>query len=79
MLEILVGRDGQQHHDEQHLTEAELAASPTLATGGEQLVMLPCLNQLGKVIETAEQGNGRIRQRGPSVCVLQVDTESGHA
>lgn len=31
MLEVLVGGDGEQHHAEQHLAEAELASSPALA------------------------------------------------
>ena len=32
--------------------------------GGDQVVTLPVLKQLGKIIETAEQGNGRIRHEG---------------
>ena len=79
MLEILVGRDGQQHHAEQHLSEGELAARPALATGGDQVVTLPLLKELGKVMETAEQGNGRVPHEGASVGVVQMDTESGHA
>ena len=46
--------------------------------------MLPLLNQLGKVIETAEietaeQGKGRVRHGGLPFVWLQVDTGSGHA
>ena len=37
MLEVLVGRDGEQHQDEQRLAEGELAASPALTIGGEQV------------------------------------------
>ena len=50
MLEVLVGRDVEEHHDEEHLAVGELAGAPP-----------------------------RRERRGPSGCVLQVDTESGLA
>ncbi len=59
-----------------------VAVSPIVggaAMGGDQVVTLPVRKQLGKIIETAEQGNGRVRHEGAFSCVLQVDTESGHA
>ena len=48
----------------QHLAEGELASSAALALGGDQVVRLPVLNQPGKIMEAAEQGNGRIRHEG---------------
>ena len=64
MLESLISRDVKQHHDEQHLAEGERASSSALAIRGDQVVTLPVLHQPGTIIETAEQGNGRIRHEG---------------
>lgn len=71
MLEILVGRDG-----EQHLAAGEPAKASALAMGGDQMVTLPRLNKLGTIIKTAEQGNGKIRQEGPSTCVNSMNNPS---
>ena len=49
-----------QYHDEEHRTEAEFANLAALAIRENQVVTLPLLKQLGKIIKTAKQGNGRV-------------------
>jgi len=69
----------EQHQDGKHLAEGELATSPALAIGGEQVVTLPLLKELGKVIGTTEQGKVEPLMRRPSTYLNDTDTESGHA
>ena len=64
ILDILVGQDVERHHDEQHLAEGELAGSPVLGMGGDQVVRLPRLKQRGQVMETTDQGNGGVGREG---------------
>lgn len=49
------------HHDGEHLSEGELASPVALKTRGNQVVTLPLLNELGKIVKTAEQGNGSLQ------------------
>ena len=49
-----VGRDVEEHHDEEHLAEGELAVAPPLPRGRESVVTFPVLKEFGKVVETAE-------------------------
>ena len=80
MLEILVGRDVKQHHDEQHLAEEELAGSPALAMGVDQVVMLPLpATSLAKSWRQQKKATLESVMRGLSTCVDYMDTDSGHA
>ena len=69
----------EQHHDEEHLAKAELARSLALATGGDQMVLLPVVVDLGKVIRTAERSHGRVYHEGDFRLCGYTDTESGPA
>jgi hypothetical protein len=54
-LEVLVGPEVEQHHDEQHLGARQLAGALSRRVRGDQPVRLPVLEHLAKVIETAIQ------------------------
>ena len=71
VLEILVGRDGQQRQDEEHLSEGELAPWPGLAHGGEQVVTLPLLKELGKASRQQTKGRVESLMGVPWVCVVR--------
>lgn len=43
------------------------------------MVMFPLLKELGEVIEKQNRAMVASGMRGPSVCVVQVDPQSGHA
>ena len=81
-LAVFVGLEMEQHHDGEHLPEGELARPAPLTAGGEQVVLLPVLEELGKDIKTSRQQNrGTVKcfMRGPSPCVNDTDTESDQA
>ena len=58
MLEIFVGRDMKQHHDEQHLPEGELANSSALAIREDQKVKAICPQSLAFLSESLGLGTG---------------------
>ena len=53
------------------------ANSLALATGGDQMVLLPVVVDLGKVIRTAERSHGRVFHEGDFRLCGYTDTESG--
>ena len=55
------------------------ANSLALATGGDQMVLLPVVVDLGKVIRTAERSHGRVFHEGDFRLCGYTDTESGPA
>ncbi len=77
MLEVLVGGGREEHHEEEHLAEGELAWSLALPVRGDPVMLLPV--ELDPVIKTAGQRHGRVFHRGSSACVSDTDTGSGMA
>ena len=65
-----------ERHDAEHLTEGELASAVALPFGVDQVVRLPVLKDVGKVIKTVEQGNGRAPYEKVFTCLNDTDTES---
>ena len=55
------------------------ANSLALATGGDQMVLLPVVVDLGKVIKTAERSHGRVFHEGDFRLCGYTDTESDPA
>ena len=69
VLEVLVRPEMEQHHDEKHLPKGDLARSLALTLWGDQVVVLPLVEELGKVIKTTEQCHGRVFAEGAfSLC-----------
>ena len=52
-LEMLVWREGKQHHDEQHLGARQLASALPCRLRRDQPVRFPFFEQLAEVVETA--------------------------
>ncbi len=69
MFEILEWAEVEQHHDEQHFRQAQLAGPAALLAAGDQLVFFPILVNLGKINKTAEQGSDiQGHETGPGYC-----------
>ena len=56
-----------QHHDEEHLTKAELARPLSLPATRDQAVPFPILEGFGKIIETDKQRRGSERHEARSI------------
>ena len=59
VFEVLERRQVEQHHYEEHLAKAELAAAMPLARRWDQPVAFPILKDFRKIIETTKECGGR--------------------